>query len=323
MGSEIRVESQLNQGSSFFFTLPLKAVKPSQINAQHVLDNTNKSEAQSLNMKIHQLKTLYHPIRVLLAEDNALNQEIAMENLKKVNAQVILANNGQEAVEKLLENEVDIILMDLQMPLMSGYEAARKIRDSGLHQNLPIIALSAHAVKGVFEQCLQAGMNDYLSKPFHMDTLVEMLIKWLKPRRSLSDVEFEELDKTPVESSPSRTNNEDITINNLYGINYLEGMANCGDDNGLFRSILEEFKNTHKNDPQHIFTLIKKQEWEECLFQIHRLKGVAASVGAKKLAELLKALEFAVKNQEINQLQSLSEKLQEEAKLIWQDLEFL
>jgi len=322
MGSEIKVKSQPNHGSTFFFTLPLKAVKTSQIDAQHVLDKTNESEAQSLNMKIHLLKTLYTPIRVLLAEDNALNQEIAVENLKKVNAQVILADNGQEAVEKLFETEVDIVLMDLQMPLMSGYEATQKIRGSGLYQHLPIIALSAHAVKGVLEQCLEAGMNDYLSKPFHMDALVEMLIKWLPPRRSPSDEEIEEIEKTSVESTPiTKTKNRETE--NLYGINYQEGMFNCGEDEGLYRTILEEFKITHKNDPENIVELIKKQEWEECLFQTHRLKGVAASVGAQKLSKILYELETAAKNKNDDQLHSLSEQVLEESKLIWQDLERL
>ncbi len=319
MGSQIQVESRLNQGSTFFFTLSLKANQVAQTGSQEVLNYQEESEALSLDKRIHQLKTLYNPITVLLAEDNALNQEIAMENLKKVNAQVILTDNGRDAVEKLLENDVDIILMDLQMPVMSGYEATHIIRKNQKFQDIPIIALSAHAIHGVMEECLKAGMSDYLSKPFHMDALVEMLIKWLKPRRSSTNEELKTTDETPT----STAKEENVTIDNLYGINHQEGMANCGDDAGLYRTILTEFKNTHKKDPEYIVRLIKKQDWEETIFQAHRFKGVTASVGAKKLAEILIELEMAVKNKHYKQLQPLCDQLLKESKLIWEDLEQL
>lgn len=323
MGSQIIVESQKNKGSIFFFTLSLEAVKESQIKNQTVINIEKKAETQSLVESIHKLKTIYNPIRVLLAEDNLLNQEIAMENLKKLNAQVILADNGQEAVEKLFENQIDIVLMDLQMPLMSGYEAARIIRQKESYKHLPIIALSAHAVRGVMEECLEAGMNDYLSKPFHMEALVEMLIKWVEPRRKMPVEENQENQESPTESFLSTTIEENVTKKSLYGINQLEGLANCGDDAGLYRTILTEFENIHKSDPEKIVGLIKKQDWEETIFQAHRLKGVAASVGAKKLAEILKKLETAVKNKHYEQLQPLCDQLLEESKLIWASLKRL
>lgn len=166
-------------------------------------------------------------------------------------------------------------------------------------------------------------MNDYLSKPFHMDALVEMLFKWLKPRRSHENETVEQVEERHAKQTPSTTVEEDVTIENLYGINYQEGMANCGDDIGLYQMILTEFKNTHKNDPEYIVELIKKQDWEETIFQAHRLKGVAASVGATKLSEILKEVETQVKNKHYDQLHPLTEKLLKESKLIWEDLEQL
>ncbi len=323
MGAQIEVSSQLHHGSTFFFTLPLKACKNEQLEASIERSKNDEKQSVTLMENIHKLKTLYSPIRVLLAEDNELNQEIAMENLRKLNAQVIVADNGQEAVKKLWENEIDIILMDLQMPVMGGYEATSKIRASGAFQDVPIIALSAHAVQGVMEECLAAGMNDYLSKPFHVESLVEMLIKWLKPRRKSYKDERQQISDTLLEEMPSINEKQIAQLRNLYGIDWQEGLTNCGYNVDLYLSILTEFKNIHKNDPEFIVNMIRQKKLQQSIFQAHRLKGVAASVGAKKLTEILIDIEEAIKNDGYEQLQTLLEQLLTESSLIWKDLEQL
>jgi len=313
----------VNQGSSFYFTLILKTVIDEELKAYPVMDENEGKQSASLMENIHKLKTFYSPIRVLLAEDNPLNQEIAMENLRKVNAQVILADNGQEAVEKIWTNEIDIILMDIQMPVMGGYEATRKIRETDAFQDLPIIALSAHAIQGVMEECLAAGMNDYLSKPFHVESLVEMLVKWLKPRRKSYKGKRQKNSDTLQDEIPSINEKQITQLRNLYGIEWQEGLTNCGDNVDLYLSVLKEFKITQKEDPKYIVSLIRQKNRQETIFQSHRLKGVAAAVGAKKLSEILKVIEEAVKNDSHEQLQTLLKQLLEESSRIWEDLEQL
>jgi len=120
--------------------------------------------------------------RVLLVEDNVVNQKVASVMLKKSNLEFSIANNGKEAIS-MLRTSVDevpfsIILMDCQMPVMDGYEATRLIRNgegSEFNKNIPIIALTANAMKGDREKCLDAGMNEYLSKPIKMEFLIDMI----------------------------------------------------------------------------------------------------------------------------------------------------
>jgi len=112
-----------------------------------------------------------------------VNQKVASLMLKKFNIVVDIANNGQEAINKVCQNDYDLILMDCQMPVLDGYSATRKIRTlDNKKKNIPIIAMTAHAMKGDREKCLDAGMDDYITKPVKSDILQSILLKWLKYR---------------------------------------------------------------------------------------------------------------------------------------------
>ncbi|NQD78646.1 hybrid sensor histidine kinase/response regulator [Phytopseudomonas seleniipraecipitans] len=117
--------------------------------------------------------------RVLLVEDNPVNQLVAKGMLGKHGMQVVLANNGEQALERLHEENFDLVLMDCNMPVMDGYEASRRIRDNPTWQHLPIIALTANALSEERERCLAAGMNDYLAKPFRREELLALVDQWL------------------------------------------------------------------------------------------------------------------------------------------------
>ncbi|MBA3004276.1 MAG: response regulator, partial [Desulfurivibrio sp.] len=114
---------------------------------------------------------------ILLAEDNLVNQKVAQKLLEKEGHSVVIANNGREAVEKYDAEHFDLILMDVQMPEMDGFEATAEIRalEQGTPRHIPILALTAHAMKGYSEKCLEAGMDGYVSKPFNIKNLVEQL----------------------------------------------------------------------------------------------------------------------------------------------------
>ncbi|MGA8025945.1 MAG: response regulator, partial [Bryobacteraceae bacterium] len=116
-------------------------------------------------------------LRVLLVEDNAVNQKVAQLLLKKWNCRVIAAANGMEALAQLKETPVDVVLMDLQMPQMDGFQTTAAIRrqEFGIARHLPIIGLTAHAMRGDRERCLEAGMDDYLAKPIRAEELKHLL----------------------------------------------------------------------------------------------------------------------------------------------------
>jgi two-component system, sensor histidine kinase and response regulator len=119
-------------------------------------------------------------MKILLAEDNAVNQRVALRILEKAGHHVVVATNGAEALKALHQGEFDVVLMDVQMPEMGGFEATARIRERerGASAHMPIIAMTAHAMTGDRERCVEAGMNDYISKPIRAAALIELLEKY-------------------------------------------------------------------------------------------------------------------------------------------------
>lgn len=169
MGGNISVKSQLGIGSQFTFTCKFEwndAYKMGKL-----VDVENSSEEIS--------EKLFKNIRILLVEDNELNQELAKAILEEYGFIISIANNGSEALHMVQRESFELILMDLQMPVMDGYEATRKMREMDDLQPVPIIAMSAHAMKGIKEKVCEAGMNDYIMKPFDVNKMLSIIKKWV------------------------------------------------------------------------------------------------------------------------------------------------
>jgi signal transduction histidine kinase/DNA-binding response OmpR family regulator len=173
MGGKLDVVSTPNNGSLFRFALPLPVADQAVALADH-LDAGTHYPAQRLAKLKGQ--------RVLLVEDNKFNQAVALELLEHAGLQVELAENGRLAVERMQQASYQLVLMDLHMPEMDGFEASRAIRALPGMDELPIIALTANAMDGVKEQCLAAGMNDLVTKPITPSTLYNAMLRWSKPR---------------------------------------------------------------------------------------------------------------------------------------------
>jgi len=163
MGGRIQVASEAGQGSTFSVRLPmpLAAVQPS-------------ADAEQNSTRID-----LAAVRLLLVEDNATNALLAKTTLKKFGAEVLVANHGEEALSVLMQKPVDAVLMDCQMPVMDGFDATRAIRSRLGLAELPVIAMTANALSGDRERCLEAGMNDYIAKPFQTEQVLEVLSRWL------------------------------------------------------------------------------------------------------------------------------------------------
>lgn len=165
MGGDIKVESKKGVGSKFYFTIALPTGKNKNIEMNSETSKTTQVTLQG--------------IKILVVEDNKFNQLIARSLLEKWLATVLIAENGQKAVEILENDTFDLILMDLQMPVMDGLTAAGIIRTQ-MNINTPILALTANVLKGVIEKCLEAGMNGYISKPFIPDAILAKILEVLK-----------------------------------------------------------------------------------------------------------------------------------------------
>jgi signal transduction histidine kinase/BarA-like signal transduction histidine kinase len=170
MGSEITVSSEYGVGSVFTLTLPFKCIDSTVVRSEE-----EKFTERTSDEKLKLLEGR----RILLVEDNEVNQMVATAILKRFNLSVTLAHNGQEAVEMANRDNFDLILMDIQMPVMDGYDATRKIREHLPATEFPIIAMTADAISGVEAACLDAGMNGYLTKPINVEALKRTLIRWL------------------------------------------------------------------------------------------------------------------------------------------------
>ena len=177
MKGDIGVWSQPGQGARFWFTLPLSVLEPAQT-ARDVVANVTRQAAQ---LSDAQLKHA----RILLAEDNVVNQKVASWMLAKIGCTVDVVSNGKEAVEMAQRFPYDVLLIDCEMPEVDGYEATSQIRaNETAGRRVPIVAVTAHAMKGERERCIEAGMDDYLSKPIELVELHSVLARWAKPQES-------------------------------------------------------------------------------------------------------------------------------------------
>ena len=168
MGSEIRVISEIGKGSTFNFTLKVK-----------------KSATKYINKQINQLNLddkILEGVKVLIAEDNFINAILAKQFMKLWKIECDVAENGKEALKMIINNNYDLVLMDLQMPEMDGYQTTMEVRklNSGNYKNLPIIAVTASAMLDIKDKAFLAGMNDYISKPFNPNELYKKIAQYCK-----------------------------------------------------------------------------------------------------------------------------------------------
>ena len=176
MGGELQVQSEYGKGSEFFFTIWQTIV------GDGLMGDFSKAYEEEQEEKERDVYSFTAPeARVLIVDDNLINQEVAMALLEPFELQIEIANNGQEALEMVQEKKYDLVLMDHFMPVMDGVEATIKIREleEEYYQRLPILALTADAVQGVKEEFISAGMNDFVSKPINLGVICKKIREWL------------------------------------------------------------------------------------------------------------------------------------------------
>ncbi len=219
--------------------------------------------------------------RILLTEDNEINQQVAVEILDQAGFVVEIANNGKECCEKVFASGVpskyDVILMDLQMPIMDGYTAASEIRKKPEYNNLPIIAMTADAMVGIKERCHAVGMEDYVTKPINVDEVFSTLIKWIPAANKNILPEQEQDRKTAVRP--------DEVIPVFETIDTATGVMRVGGNKTLYLTLLSKFYNSNKIIDEEIRGAVKKNDKEAAVRLAHTVKGVAGNLGISGLAE--------------------------------------
>ena len=211
--------------------------------------------------------------KILLVEDNEMNRVVAETILIQYGAAISQAVNGVEAVDAIRHKKYDIVLMDIQMPVMDGMEATRTIRKD-LHSNIPIIALTANAVKGEMEKCIQAGMNDYLSKPFEEEDLIRLIAKWLGRETHFG---------------PAKTTT--ATTTSLYDLGKLKQMTR-GDEKFIVK-MLQVFINETINGVTNLEKAFEEKDIKQVKFLAHRMKSSLRNLNILSAADIAEKIENA------------------------------
>jgi len=208
---------------------------------------------------------------LLLVEDNEVNQEVAQHILNDAGIRVDIAGNGAIALAKIEENAYDGVLMDCQMPVMDGYQATRKLRQDPRYSNLPVIAMTANAMVGDKEKCLDAGMNDFIAKPIDVAQLFGTLARWIAPAapQAMTSVAAQPEAELPV----------------IAGLKMAEAMRRVGGNAALMRKLLDRFVETQFDAMQRIVAAIENNQLETAIREAHTLKGLAGNIGAGGLAD--------------------------------------
>jgi CheY-like chemotaxis protein/nitrogen-specific signal transduction histidine kinase len=256
MQGKMWLQSKIDSGSTFVVEIPLPKAKCDKKRESLALINTTD------------LTTLQSS-HILFVEDNEINQEIVLGLLNRSGIVIDIANNGQQAVEKYMQNKnkYELILMDLQMPIMDGYEATKFIRETD--KEIPIIALSANASQEDMQKTQASGMNEHLNKPIDIQMLYRVLLKYISPKTGAQDPNISK-------------NNREINIPLLVNIDTKKGLYFMAGNKQLYLKILKNFYNTYKD--------MKLEILDAAALKIttHTLKGLSANIGATLLHKVAK-----------------------------------
>ncbi|MEH8163010.1 PAS domain S-box protein [Aeromonas allosaccharophila] len=274
MGGEVGVSSTPGKGSLFWFTARL---------------SPGRGEPQQpapLEQTVQQTLYFANHARVLLVEDNAINREVVLELLNNNGLVIETAVNGQEALERVSQHPFDLILMDIQMPLMDGYSATRAIRALPGWDKVPILALTASAYEEDRKACEAAGMNDFIAKPVTPAKLFEALRLWL-PAAASPLQETQRAASDPLLPPLVR-------LQSLPGMDLAAGLASLQGNQPKYLALLRHFTLEHSQDMAQLTRLLQAQDQQAARRLVHTLRGVAGTLGLTTLADLALQLEHAL-----------------------------
>jgi len=263
MNGEIGFFSEENVGSMFYFHIPME-----KSNTTNECSDITQSEIQ------------FHNVKILVVDDDFINQNVLSHILKEKGCIIEIANNGQEAIDKIKENLYDIVLMDIQMPIMDGITAVKEIRKIAQFAELIIIAVTANAINGNKEKYLNAGMTDYIAKPVDGNTLINLIAEYISHKT-----------RTKIKRIKKNT----IIAKQYPGFDIFELQKMFSNNEDIVESIISKFKKNYFNIINDILELYKNSSTEELLKLVHKIKGSSGIVKATRFHEIIKELEVILK----------------------------
>jgi PAS domain S-box-containing protein len=275
MGGQITLQSELGRGSCFGFDIVLREALPGEV-------------PMALLPPVAAAGERLQGLRLLLAEDNALNQEVALAMLRREGATVVLAENGQQAVDALAAEPAgfDLVLMDMQMPVLDGLQATERIREGLGLRELPVLAMTANAMQSDRERCLQAGMNAHLGKPFDIDQVVALILRFTGRPGLIGDAVAALPPAGPASAlATAAALREDQ-----------DSLRRLGGNAQLLAQLRAQFPASAREAWRRAQARAARGEWAEAADALHQMKGAAGVVGAPHLALLSGGLEQALRD---------------------------
>jgi CheY-like chemotaxis protein/HPt (histidine-containing phosphotransfer) domain-containing protein len=266
MGGEINVISKKGAGTTVSFIIPLKKGTTSDL-----------SEQNEFNINQDFLKGK----KILVTDDNEMNRLVAATILEQYGAAIVEARNGEEAISIVKNNNIDLVLMDILMPVLNGYEATKALRKNGI--NTPVIALTANAIRGEKEKCIETGMNDYITKPFKEELFLKKIAHWLKIDNRETGTQDEKAEQT----------------NQLYDLRALEEI---GKGNSAFiNKMINLFCDQTPETVQQMKEAFENGQLEKMGALAHKIKPSIDNLKIKKLREVIREIEKTGKEKKITE----------------------
>lgn len=269
-------DPQQCSASELFFTKPIVTHEiVDKITKYFAGKQPNEEEEKTVDTEPYKFNA-----NVLLVEDNFINQQVASELLQNLNLKCDIAGDGVEATNMIKTKQYNLIFMDIQMPHMDGYKATEIIRKNTTYSNIPIIAMTANAMTGDREKCLNAGMNDYIAKPIDEDHLKTTIAKWL----TQEPPQIKKLVKIEID-----------TRKTIRHINLNEALERLGQNSEILENVLKQFSQKYSDITTHIDNLIKAGEIGLAQREIHDLKGIGGTIASEELEIAALDLEIQLK----------------------------
>jgi signal transduction histidine kinase/CheY-like chemotaxis protein/HPt (histidine-containing phosphotransfer) domain-containing protein len=291
MGGDIRVESEPGQGSTFLFTAkfsvqPEKSPSP-PIRETFGREMVRRPRTNRIGSTVENELEGIRGARILLVEDNVINQQVAQELLEQAGLSVSIVSNGQEAVSAVQQNIFDLVLTDIHMPVMDGFQATAQIRENPRFKDLPILAMTAQALTGDREKSLEAGMNDHITKPIDPEKLFTALVKWIAPKKRQGA-------RPPV--AKKATDVATPQIKDMPGLSITEGLARVAGNQALYEKLLQDFAEESSSIGSKLYRLMNDNQLDDMAALVHGIKGVSGNLGANDLSATATELEKAIKS---------------------------